>query len=101
MGLRKVLDDLITHGFKARRDSVRHAPLRRIVQERSVAAIIALASNETASRDVRVISANVLTDLAGWLEKSRGREGITRQHFHDLAATIRRFEARPAKPVQL
>lgn len=101
LGLQRVLDGLINDSFKQGRDSARHAPLRRIVQERVVAAIIKLASNEATSNDVRVISAYRLNDLAVWLEKSRGREGLSRQHFLNLAATIRRFNARRVQPVSV
>ena len=101
LGLQRVLDSLISHNFRSGRDSLRHAPLRRIVQERTVMAIIKLASTEAALNDVRVITASRLNALAVWLEKSRGREGIARQHFQNLAKVIHRFNDRRAEPVKL
>ncbi len=96
MGLQWVLDGLINHTFKHGRESERQAALGRVVQERTVAALIDLAGNQTVSNDVRVITTNILNDLAVWLEKARGREGILRQHSQNLADSIRRFNERSA-----
>ncbi len=102
-GLAMILDLLIEKAFAGPDPlSPRHAALVRVVQERVVARLIALAAGITATHEVRAGLEASLPVIADRLRTSPGESAIDRAHRALLGADIARHqtrqreEARPA-----
>ncbi len=106
-GLAYVLDELDKAVFaNARGENERRVEIRRVLQDRLVAAMIDLSLSSNASSGTIARVDAKLAAIGGRLSGARSRSDVVRAHDARLAAVIRRHlerpaEARPAKPAEL
>ena len=103
LGLGEVLDRLITQTWKSGAKWRGGDAIQRTVSDVLLQEMIALASNEKASAEVRAITSLKLHELREWATKPAGTTPVdedSRAHLFAAGAAIREFEEHPGRVIK-
>lgn len=85
-GLGEVVDKLVTATFKSGRDENYYGEIARVVDNIVVHHLIALAADQSTSRQVQAIAFTKLKELADWIEGETSKTRSTGQRSHLIYA---------------
>lgn len=102
LGFAELLDKVIAHTWKSSSISQEAAAVQRTVADVVLQQLIALASNEKASAEVRAIASLKLHELAQWASRPSAPTASEEERAHLFAAVsfIRDFEQHPGRAVK-